>query len=203
VKKNLHRHQKTMRSSRISKITYFSGKGAHQLIAQKIFNARISVDMWFSRDKGPLDQYHPAAALCALIIRKQLAYYYTLRRESRRRTCRLDILNLNRGAENMEKFPKVKTGENVSRQVLANHPDLMVVAFNFDKKGAEGSLHDHPHVQSTYVERGRFRFTLGDDSFDVAQGDSFVVPSGMTHGCVCLEPGRLIDCFTPRREDFL
>jgi quercetin dioxygenase-like cupin family protein len=69
--------------------------------------------------------------------------------------------------------------------------------------GAEGALHDHVHVQSTFVQAGRFRFTLGDAMREVGPGDSFVVPSGLRHGCVCLEPGVLIDSFTPRRDDFL
>ena len=103
----------------------------------------------------------------------------------------------------MTRFPVVSTGENVTRQVLSDHPELMVVAFRFRAAGAEGALHDHPHVQSTYVESGRFRFTVGDREFEVAQGDSCVVPSGVRHGCICLEPGTLVDSFTPRRDDFL
>lgn len=103
----------------------------------------------------------------------------------------------------MSNFPVVEAGENVTRQVMADHPDLMVVAFTFEKTGAEGALHNHPHVQSTYVAAGRFRFTIGDDSFEVGPGDSFVIPSNAVHGCVCLEPGRLVDSFTPRRDDFL
>jgi len=103
----------------------------------------------------------------------------------------------------MNDFPIVSTGENVTRQVLSDHPDMMVVAFRFAEIGATGALHNHPHVQSTYVEAGRFRFTLGEIEKDVGPGDSFVIPSGQTHGCVCLEPGTLIDCFTPRRDDFL
>ncbi|MEM9267770.1 MAG: cupin domain-containing protein [Pseudomonadota bacterium] len=103
----------------------------------------------------------------------------------------------------MSNYPIVSTGENVTRQVLSDHPDLMVVAFRFEAEGAEGALHNHPHVQSTYVESGRFRFTLGEETREVGPGDSFVIPTMMTHGCVCLEPGMLVDCFTPRREDFL
>ncbi|MEM8849427.1 MAG: cupin domain-containing protein [Pseudomonadota bacterium] len=103
----------------------------------------------------------------------------------------------------MSNHPVVASGDNVTRQVLSDHPDLMVVAFRFGAAGAEGALHDHPHVQSTYVESGRFRFDLGGEPHEVGPGDSFVIPSGMRHGCVCLEPGTLIDCFTPRREDFL
>lgn len=103
----------------------------------------------------------------------------------------------------MSEFPEVPSGENVTRQVLADHPDLMVVAFRFNAAGAVGDLHSHPHVQSTYVQSGRFRFTLGDDEREVGPGDSFVIPSGLAHGCTCLEPGTLVDCFTPRREDFI
>ncbi len=103
----------------------------------------------------------------------------------------------------MSDFPVVSTGEKVTRQVLSNHPDLMVVAFRFETEGAIGALHNHPHVQSTYVESGSFRFTLGDEERVVGQGDSFVIPSDVVHGCVCLEPGTLVDCFTPRRDDFL
>lgn len=103
----------------------------------------------------------------------------------------------------MTEFPIVNTDEHITRQVLADHPDLMVVAFRFGKTGAEGALHNHPHVQSTFVKSGRFRFTVGEKVTEVGPGDSFVIPSRATHGCVCLAPGTLIDCFTPRRDDFL
>jgi quercetin dioxygenase-like cupin family protein len=79
----------------------------------------------------------------------------------------------------------------------------MMVAFVFGKKGAVGALHNHPHVQSTFVESGRFQFTVGDESFEVGPGDTFIIPSDVIHGSVCLEPGRLVDCFTPRRDEFL
>lgn len=103
----------------------------------------------------------------------------------------------------MSDFPVVQADENVTRQVLADHEDLMVVAFGFTAVGAEGKLHNHVHVQSTYVESGRFRFSVDGVETEVGPGDSFVIPSNAVHGCLCLEPGRLVDCFTPRRDDFL
>lgn len=103
----------------------------------------------------------------------------------------------------MSQFPIVSTGEHVTRQVLSDHSDLMVVAFRFLATGAIGALHSHPHVQATYVESGRFRFKLGEREQEFGPGDSFVIPSGQTHGCICLEPGTLVDSFTPRRDDFL
>ncbi|MEO8530986.1 MAG: cupin domain-containing protein [Deltaproteobacteria bacterium] len=99
-------------------------------------------------------------------------------------------------------FPKVSPGPGVIRQVLADAHELMVVSFRFEK-GAEGALHHHVHVQSTYVAAGRFAFTIDGDTVEIATGDSLVIPSNAVHGCVCLEAGELIDNFTPRRDDFL
>lgn len=103
----------------------------------------------------------------------------------------------------MSIFPVVKADPGVTRQVLADHPDLMVVAFRFEKPGAEGKLHRHPHVQSTFVQSGRFVFSINGKDTEVGPGDSFVIPGNAEHGCLCVEPGTLVDSFTPRRDDFL
>ena len=102
----------------------------------------------------------------------------------------------------LQTFPAIAADTGVTRRVLSDSPQLMVVAFDFEA-GAEGRLHSHPHVQSTYVESGRFVFSLDGEDFEVGPGDSFVIPSGAVHGCRCLEGGRLVDGFTPRRDDFL
>ena len=102
----------------------------------------------------------------------------------------------------MQKFPVVAADPGVQRQVLADHADLMVVSFRFET-GGQGKLHNHPHVQSTFVKTGRFRFHMDGEEFEVGPGDGFVIPSNAVHGCTCLEAGELIDCFTPRRDDFL
>lgn len=102
----------------------------------------------------------------------------------------------------LKTFPIVQADPGVTRQVLAENPALMVVAFTF-AKGGEGKLHKHPHVQSTYVQSGRFAFSVNGVETEIGPGDSFVIPSGALHGCRCLEPGQLIDTFTPRRDDFL
>ena len=99
-------------------------------------------------------------------------------------------------------FPAVECPHGVIRQVLSENPDLMIVSFAFPK-GGKGDMHNHPHVQATYVESGRFTFTVDDVSFEVGPGDSFVIPSNAVHGCICHEAGRLIDSFSPRREDFI
>ncbi|MTH77341.1 cupin domain-containing protein [Paracoccus aestuariivivens] len=99
-------------------------------------------------------------------------------------------------------YPVATPDKGVQRQVLAENSDLMVVSFRFET-GACGALHNHPHTQSTYVAKGSFKFFRGDETLVLNVGDSIVIPSNVTHGCECLDSGELIDCFTPRRDDFL
>lgn len=99
-------------------------------------------------------------------------------------------------------YPLVTVDDGVTRQVLSENEQLMVVAFNFPAN-ATGALHNHPHVQSTYVESGKFIFRLGGEEHQLSKGDSLVIPSDIEHGCVCIEEGTLIDTFAPRRDDFL
>lgn len=88
------------------------------------------------------------------------------------------------------------------RRVLIHLPELMQVEFGFEK-GAIGALHSHEHVQVSYVAEGRFEVTIGERTKIIGTGGSFIVPSGVMHGVVALEKGRLIDAFTPHRADFL
>ena len=95
-----------------------------------------------------------------------------------------------------------QTAEGVERKLLAYCDELMCVENHFEK-GAAGALHNHPHTQITYVACGKFEFTIGDEKKTVEAGDTLLKQNGITHGCVCLEKGILVDFFTPMREDFL
>lgn len=99
-------------------------------------------------------------------------------------------------------YPVIPTDPGVTRQVLADDPALMLVDFTF-QAGAEGKLHSHKHVQSTFVKSGRFMFHIDGVEHNVGPGDSLMIASGLTHGCRCIEAGTLIDSFAPRRDDFL
>lgn len=96
----------------------------------------------------------------------------------------------------------VVPGKGIQRQVFGYDDKIMLVKAKFES-GAVGDLHEHPHSQVTYVESGVFEMTIGDEIRRIRQGDGYYVPPNVLHGCVCLEPGMLIDAFTPFREDFL
>ena len=89
-----------------------------------------------------------------------------------------------------------------TRRVILETPELMLVEFVFEQGGI-GALHSHPHVQTSYVAEGTFEVTIDGKTETIAAGGGYIVPSGLEHGVKALTAGRLIDTFTPRRDDFL
>ncbi|MEO5806376.1 cupin domain-containing protein [Devosia sp.] len=98
--------------------------------------------------------------------------------------------------------PWIELAPGNRRRVLIHTSELMQVEFGFDK-GAVGALHSHPHIQVSYVAEGSFEVTIDGVTQVVGQGGSFIVASGLVHGVVALQAGRLVDVFTPHRADFI
>lgn len=90
----------------------------------------------------------------------------------------------------------------IQRQVFGYDDKIMLVKVKFEQ-GAIGSIHEHLHSQVSYVERGVFDLTIGEEHKILKTGDGFYVPPHILHGSVCVEAGILIDVFSPNREDFL
>lgn len=90
----------------------------------------------------------------------------------------------------------------LSRKIRARGGSLMMVEVFF-KKGAVGAEHRHVHEQVSYCLSGEFRFTIEGETTTLRAGDSLYVPASALHSTTCLADGRLLDIFTPQREDFL
>lgn len=107
-----------------------------------------------------------------------------------------------------EKFIQTKKmeweelGGGVSRKFLGYDNQIMMVQVKFEK-GAEGTPHQHFHTQATYCAEGKFEFTIDGEKQIVEAGDGVYIEPNLVHGALCLEPGILIDVFSPVREDFL
>jgi quercetin dioxygenase-like cupin family protein len=64
-------------------------------------------------------------------------------------------------------------------------------------------IHDHPEEQTGYLVGGRLRLTIGEETYDVAPGDSWSIPGGVPHGAEVLEDAVAVEVFSPVREDYL
>ena len=104
--------------------------------------------------------------------------------------------------ENKKILP-VDLGGGVTRKVLSYSRNLMSVELYF-KKGAVGAMHSHPHEQIGYVISGRLVYQEeGCEDKILETGDSYYVAPNAVHGVRILEDTKLLDIFTPMREDFV
>ncbi|MEP5152518.1 cupin domain-containing protein [Planktotalea sp.] len=101
-----------------------------------------------------------------------------------------------------ETDPWMVSGPGAQRRILCQDKALMMVEFKFEE-GGEGLPHSHPHVQTTYVDKGQFEFTIAGKTQILNPGDAVLIPSNAEHSCVCLKAGNLFDSFAPRRDDFM
>jgi mannose-6-phosphate isomerase-like protein (cupin superfamily) len=89
---------------------------------------------------------------------------------------------------------------------IAHLDNLMVVVCDFTDgpmKSPENP-HSHPHEQITYVAEGELYFFKEEKNNHLFKGDLIIVPPGVPH-CIQTISGhvRLVDSFSPVREDFL
>ena len=96
----------------------------------------------------------------------------------------------------------VPAGEGVRRKVLSYSDSLMICEITLEK-GSVIAAHAHPHEQITYILSGKCRYTVGEETREVGAGDSVLIPGNVMHSIVILDTMKVIDVFTPAREDFL
>ncbi len=104
-----------------------------------------------------------------------------------------------------ENMPSEQVKEGVERRtVYTDHLMIVIVDFSGGPKAEPDPPHAHPHEQVTYVAEGQILFFLEGQPQHLCAGDVFTVPSGKMHTIQLLsEKARLVDSFTPIREDFL
>jgi quercetin dioxygenase-like cupin family protein len=99
-------------------------------------------------------------------------------------------------------IPWEPADKGITRQIIGYDGQIMMVKVKFEE-GAIGAAHTHYHTQVTYVASGKFEFTVGGEKKVIKEGDGIYMEPDVLHGCVCLEAGVLIDCFSPMRESFI
>jgi quercetin dioxygenase-like cupin family protein len=104
-------------------------------------------------------------------------------------------------SEEAMRLDQVDPGK-VSRKIKAYGDKTMMVEVYFEQGGV-GAPHSHRHEQLSYCLEGAFDFAIGDEKYRLKAGDSVFIPRGTMHGVLCLAKGRLLDMFSPPREDFL
>ena len=108
-------------------------------------------------------------------------------------------------------FPKEEQPQNIQDEkgvrsrVLACTPEVMMMEWHFFHAGHVIPLHEHYHVQLSYVLRGSAVVTLADGTEKLCRaGDAAAFAPNEAHSVVTAEPDTVIlDVFSPIRLDHL
>ena len=99
--------------------------------------------------------------------------------------------------------PAKDLGGGGMRKVLSYSRNLMACELTFEK-GAVGAAHSHPHEQIGYIISGRLVYQEAGQADKILEtGDTYYVAPNVVHGVQILEDTKLLDIFTPMREDFV
>lgn len=81
------------------------------------------------------------------------------------------------------------------------HTERMTLAFWEVEAGAELAEHHHPHEQVAHVLEGSFELVLAGVAHRLEPGGVLPIPSGVPHSGRALSACRILDVFSPPRED--
>src|SRR5687767_4094571 len=82
------------------------------------------------------------------------------------------------------------------------HGDKSTVAFWEITAGSRVPLHSHIHEQVTHIIEGELQMNIGGVKYNFIAGTVHVIPSNVEHDALAIINCKVIDVFTPVREDY-
>jgi quercetin dioxygenase-like cupin family protein len=82
------------------------------------------------------------------------------------------------------------------------HTDTNTINFIDVKAGSSVPLHQHIHQQCAFVIEGKFELTVNGVPQLLEPGLFAVIPPNVIHGGTAITDCKLIDIFSPVREDY-
>ena len=70
------------------------------------------------------------------------------------------------------------------------------------KEGSSVPMHQHVHEQTTYIVEGKLDMVIGGVACSLTAGMYHVIPSNTPHSAVAMADCKVIDVFSPVREDY-
>ncbi len=83
------------------------------------------------------------------------------------------------------------------------HTDSMTFSFIDVDINCAIPLHSHQHEQVSQVISGKFELTVDGVTKVLESGDIAIIPSNIMHGGIAITNCKLLDVFSPVREDYL
>jgi quercetin dioxygenase-like cupin family protein len=69
--------------------------------------------------------------------------------------------------------------------------------------GSKMPEHQHPQEQIVHILSGRMKLIVEGTPHEMIAGDSYYLASGVPHGVETMEETRVLDTFSPPRDEYL
>lgn len=83
------------------------------------------------------------------------------------------------------------------------HSDKITIAFWVIKAGSFLPKHSHFHEQVSQVTAGKFQLTVENEVYELSKGSVAVIPPNVDHSGVAITDCKIMDIFSPVREDYM
>ena len=90
----------------------------------------------------------------------------------------------------------------IKRQTVANGKTMYQMLATLEA-GSKMPAHQHLQEQIVHILSGRMKLIVDGTAHEMKPGDSFYLASNVPHGVETLEETRVLDTFSPPRDEYL
>ena len=90
----------------------------------------------------------------------------------------------------------------IKRQTVVNGKTMYQMLATLES-GSKMPAHQHSQEQIVHILSGRMKLIVDGTAHEMKTGDSFFLPANVPHGVETMEATRVLDTFSPPREEYL
>jgi quercetin dioxygenase-like cupin family protein len=98
--------------------------------------------------------------------------------------------------------PWIEICPGIKRQTMASGKTMYQMMAELDA-GSRMPEHRHAQEQLVHIVEGRMRLIVDGTPHELSAGDSFYLAGNVPHGVETIENTRVLDTFSPPREEYL
>jgi len=101
-----------------------------------------------------------------------------------------------------QQSPTIEICPGITRRTVAHGQNMYQMMATLEA-GSIMPAHSHPQEQIVHIVEGQMRLIVEGVPHELSTGDSFYLASNVPHGVETLVPTRVLDTFSPPRNDYL
>ena len=102
----------------------------------------------------------------------------------------------------MNEHPWIEIAPGIWRRTITSGTSMYQMKARLDA-GSRMPEHKHPQEQIVHILEGRMRLIVSGVPHELKGGESFYLASNVPHGVEVMLPTRVLDTFSPPRDDYL